>query len=379
MKKKVLYAVFAILFVIGLGIGLWVGLPKYDLSEIPEDIQVVEMKGDTFKILNLTDIQLTSAEWNAKADAYEIATGTITKLIEKEQPDLITITGDSSYTGVFQEDAYRQLFAFLDTFEIPWAPVWGNHDNEGGEEAVEKLEAIISESKYTLFKEGPEELGSGNYTVFVSNGKRIVEGLIFMDTHAASYRIKILGDEVIDSYDRLSDEQLDWYNEQVEISKAFGCKDTSVFIHIPIYAYRDAYNAADGNVDDDYDTPRDESDSDEYWNEGYESSFGLRNDGWGHPKEDDGVLQVFIDSDSTRHVFSGHDHKNNYSIEYEGVRLTYTTKTGPGCYWQSNINGGTIITVDKNGINEVRHVYIDDYLDREVYYLGIDPIYGGVA
>jgi len=378
-NKKILFAVIAIVLVAAIGIGLWVALPKYDLSEIPEDIQVIEMKGDELKILNLTDIQMTSAEWNAKGDAYEIGTGTITKLIEKEQPDLITITGDNSYTNVIQYDAYEQLAAFLDSFKIPWAPVWGNHDNEGGDEAVEEIEKIFAKSEYTLFKEGPEELGSGNYTVFVSNGKKIVEGLIFMDTHEASYRENILGDMVIDSYDKLSEEQLEWYKEQVAISKEFGCKDTSIFIHIPIYAYRDAYNAADGNVEDDYDIPRDKSDSDEYWNEGYEDSFGLRNDGWGHPKEDDGVLQVLIDSQSTKHVFCGHDHKNNYSIEYEGVRLTYCTKTGAGCYWQSNINGGTVITVDKNGVSDIRHVYIDDYLDREVYYLGNDPIYGGVA
>ncbi len=379
MKKKVIIPIITIALVAVIIFAVFALIPKYDLSEIPEDIQVIEMEGEELKILNLTDIQLTSAEWNAKGNAYTVTTGTITKLIEQQKPDLITITGDNSYTNVIQYDAYEQLVAFMDSFEIPWAPVWGNHDNEGGEEAVEEIEKIFAKSKYTLFREGPEELGSGNYTVFVSNGKKIVEGLIFMDTHEATYRENILGNMVIDSYDRLSLEQMDWYKEQVAVAEAFGCEDTSIFIHIPIYAYRDAYNAADGNVEDDYDVPRDESHEDIYWNEGYESSFGLRNDGWGHPKDDDGILQILKEVGSTKHVFCGHDHKNNYSIEFEGIRLTYGTKTGAGCYWQPNLNGGTVITVDKNGISGIEHIYIDDYLNVEVAYLGNDPIYGGVA
>lgn len=248
------------------------------------------------------------------------------------------------------------------------AVVWGNHDNEGGEEVVEEIEKIIAKYEFSLFREGPEELGSGNYTVLVSNGKKIVEGLIFMDTHNCSYRENILGETVLDSYDSLTAEQLDWYKEQVAIANNYGCEDTSLFIHIPIHAYGDAYMAADGNVDDDYDVPRDESHEDIYWNEGYEDSFGLRNDSWGYPKYDDGVLEVLKEVGSTKHVFAGHEHTNNYSIKYEGVRLTYCTKTGAGGYWQSNINGGTVITVNKNGIADIRHVYIDDYLDRVVVY-----------
>ena len=146
-NKKILIAVIAVVLVAAIGLGIWVAVPKYDLSEIPEDIQVIEMQGEELKILNLTDIQMTSAEWNAKGDAYEIATGTITKLIEQEQPDLITVTGDNSYTNIIQYDAYEQLVEFLDSFEIPWAPVWGNHDNEGGDEAIEEVEQIFAKSE----------------------------------------------------------------------------------------------------------------------------------------------------------------------------------------------------------------------------------------
>ncbi len=367
MKKKILFIALLFTLIAVISVVVFALSPKYNLEKIPEEFQVIEMQGEELKILNLTDIQLTPWEWQAQTKSYEIAQGTIAKLIEQEKPDLITITGDHSYSSImYYETGYELFVRFMDSFEIPWAPVWGNHDNEGGEEAVKKMEKKLADSSYSLFREGPEDLGSGNYTILISDGKKIVEGLIFMDTHNASYRLNSSGDKVIDSYDSLTPQQMDWYRRQVAVCEDFGCKDTSIFIHIPIYAYRDAYNAADGYEADDHTVPRDESHKDTYWFEGYEDSFGVRRDGFGQPKEDDGVFAVLKEMGSTKHVFCGHDHKNNYSIVYDGIRLTYGTKTGAGGYWQSDLNGGTIITVDKKGINDVRHVYIDDYIGEWV-------------
>ena len=364
MKKKIIISVLAVVLVLAVGLGVYFALPEYDLSEIPEDIQVIEMEGEELRILNLTDIQMTIEEWDTKGIIYEVTTGTITKLIEKEQPDLITVTGDFSYTNTKNYGAYEQFAEFMDSFGIPWAPIWGNHDVEGGDEEIEKIEDIFAKSEYTLFKEGPEELGSGNYTVFISNGKRIVEGLIFMDTHAGSFRINILGNKVTTSAGWLNEKQLDWYKDQIEISKAFGCKDSSIFVHVPIYAYRDARNAAIVPQEEGYVANRDESDNPEYWNKGYKDSFGAI--GSGGPKEDDGVLQALKDSKSTKHVFAGHCHKSNCSIVYEGIRLTNCVKTGPAHSWRSDMNGGTVIIVDNKGISDVYHSYIDDYIDTEV-------------
>ena len=52
---------------------------------------------------------------------------------------------------------------------------------------------------------------------------------------------------------------------------------------------------------------------------------------------------------STKAIFSGHDHYNNLSIEYEGIRLTYGMSIDylamPGISKKSEQRGGTLITL----------------------------------
>ena len=100
-----------------------------------------------------------------------------------------------------------------------------------------------------------------------------------------------------------------------------------LFIHIPLCEYKDAY---------------------EYW----ESTGFDQNIGFGHKNEDvysgyvnSGMFDLIKEKNSTKYVFAGHDHKNDYSVLYEGVRLTYTTKTGMHCSYSEGQTGGTYITI----------------------------------
>lgn len=60
-------------------------------------------------------------------------------------------------------------------------------------------------------------------------------------------------------------------------------------------------------------------------------------------------------TDSTKYVFAAHDHLNNFSVDYEGIRLTYTMKTGDRCSYLPKSNGGTLITIGEKV--EIEHVY----------------------
>ena len=52
---------------------------------------------------------------------------------------------------------------------------------------------------------------------------------------------------------------------------------------------------------------------------------------------------------STKNVICGHEHKNNFSVLYRGVRLTYATKTGDGHDWveDGSVCGGTVLKLDE--------------------------------
>ena len=51
----------------------------------------------------------------------------IEKLVSSEKPDLIVITGDIVVSGSSKKDVDK-LFKFMEQLQIPWAPVFGNHD-----------------------------------------------------------------------------------------------------------------------------------------------------------------------------------------------------------------------------------------------------------
>ena len=53
------------------------------------------------------------------------------EIIENTNPDLIILTGDIVY-GEFDDNGENllEIIEFFESFGIPWAPVFGNHDNE---------------------------------------------------------------------------------------------------------------------------------------------------------------------------------------------------------------------------------------------------------
>jgi hypothetical protein len=58
-------------------------------------------------------------------------------------------------------------------------------------------------------------------------------------------------------------------------------------------------------------------------------------------------------------MLCGHDHVNCFSIEYEGITLSYSLKTGYGCYWKPDTHGGTTLTISSDGHVNTAHHYID--------------------
>ena len=194
-----------------------------------------------FLILNLTDTQLGNEEWDKNHKNFKILTTTIRTLIERERPDLITVSGDLAWAGCTH--AYTMLADFLDSFKIPWAPVWGNHDNQNGPESVDAVADMFLAHEYCVYEKGDPALGNGNYVIAVEEDGMAVEGVIMMDSHDRMPYTKEDG-TVESEWAKLIPEQLDWYRAQIAELEARGCKDSTMIMHIPIYAYREAWAAA---------------------------------------------------------------------------------------------------------------------------------------
>ena len=66
--------------------------------------------------------------------------------------------------------------------------------------------------------------------------------------------------------------------------------------------------------------------------------------------KDKAFFDLIKELESTKNIICGHDHDNNYSLLYDGVRLTYAVKTGNAGYYPSDdLIGFTSLTISDNG------------------------------
>ncbi|MBE6540948.1 MAG: hypothetical protein E7672_00655 [Ruminococcaceae bacterium] len=308
-----------------------------------------------YKILNLTDTQMRNDDWEEDRVRRKVLDYTVEELVKRTSPDLITISGDIA--GVGRIPSYTMFADLMESFGIPWAPVWGNHDIDEVEN-MDKVADLFLSYPHCIFEKGEREMGHGNYIISIEENGTPVHALFMMDSHDGGGFWAPDGSRVHGS-DKLWDNQLYWLAEQNEMLRSRGCRDTSLHIHQPIRAYKHAWEAAFREGFDRREISVEDTYTGECWRDGYKDSFGVCREGVScHPLED-GVLEALIDGGTTRHVFCGHDHCNNFSIKYHGVRLTYNMKTGCGSAWKEDTNGGTLITVGSDGIKDVRHEYID--------------------
>ena len=151
-------------------------------------------------------------------------------------------------------------------------------------------------------------------------------------------------------YDNLWDNQISWYKWAVNGIKAENGGETvqsTVFMHIPVVEFNDAWNVAYNE------------DAGEYNPEYAEDSFGLNGENVCSAKTNNGFFDVCKELGSTKDMVVGHDHVNCSSILYKGIRLSYGLKTGSGCYWREDMNGGSTLTISSDGSAKFEHHYVD--------------------
>lgn len=321
-----------------------------DTNPLKKYSTTVTMSGDKFTILNLTDIQLDNS--NTLTFTKEL----IDSCIEYRRPDMITILGDIVNDNKdYDADVIAPLiFELLESYSIPWAPVFGNHDQANYQDpsmskrtisSKEMSEMLSDKTKYPhcLYVRGPEDVeGYSNYMVKVrdKNGK-LVESLIFMDslkhglnsTHVAFY------EKLINYSTEL--------NEGKVVKSAF-------FDHIPLPEYKGEYEKIL---------------SDEFRNvNGFVGMSPVTND---NTKV---LFSKFKEMGSTTTMLCGHDHMNSYFTELDGIKIGYAMKSSEGDDEGGDpykyLMGGCYLTVD--GVNEDKIEYrqysdFDYTIDKTVH------------
>ena len=282
----------------------------------------------------------------------------IATAIRKANPDFIFIAGDVIY-GEFDDNGsqLQALVDLMDGFKIPWAAVYGNHDNESMMTPTWQNEVLAS-SKYGMFKKGDTD-GNGNYTVGIIQGGALTRVFYMMDSNGCkNFKLNASEYNVIKTQG-FTQAQVDWLQARmVSLDDALGGKSVgaSMVYHIPsmeFYYANQRYleKASTFTINDQV--------------KGYNGDIGTYQSNLSSafvaPAASDGTAyldilkQYHVDS-----VFSGHYHSTNTSVLWEGIRWTMGLKTGQyvdyGTYKGHQLLGGTQISFSDNGVS-VSHLY----------------------
>lgn len=245
------------------------------------------------------------------------------EIITNTKPDLILMTGDNVY-GEFDDNgsAFLELVAFMESFGIPWAPVFGNHDNESAMGVDWQCEQFVN-AEHCLFVQRSLS-GNGNYTVGIEQGGKLTRVFFMMDSNGCGNASEsTLANKSFRREPGFTMKQTSWYKSLIKDIKELSPQTKISFaFHIQPDVMGDAFAlyGTDGStpVFIDYAENKREGDFG-YIGYPHESVWDTNKKIW------KGFLELGVDS-----VFLGHEHANSCSIVYEGIRLQYGMKSS--CY-----------------------------------------------
>ncbi|MBQ3020316.1 MAG: metallophosphoesterase [Clostridia bacterium] len=320
----------------------------YDITdfivEVPEDKTPV--------VLQLSDTQIIDAgqtrpgrdgvlyDWWATGKTEERCYKYVRETINATKPDFIIITGDVIY-GEFDDNGsvWTDFIAFMESFQIPWSPVFGNHDNES-KMGVDWQCQQLEEAEYCFFEQKTLS-GNGNYSVGIAQGGVITRAFYLMDTHACGHASEesLANGHTYKDFAGFKPDQIDWYTTQIQELK-LSCPNTKISFayHIQQSVFGDAYakygfNQANSKQNINID----------WLDNKAEGDFGYIGKQMKGPWDTDKAVYKGMKALGVDSIFVGHEHCNSASVVYEGIRFQYGQKSSEYDRFNSIAEDGTII------------------------------------
>ena len=249
------------------------------------------------RILQLTDLHFFAGGPNEES-VNAVTRETIRTLTKETKPDLVFATGDlwPENRGGMGDTYMRHVVEEFEALDVPWAYVWGNHDQLAdfsvGHEAFEK-------ARNSLYRGAASD---GNYVIdLVDKRDRRVWQFVCLNTHRTGLHMS------------------------PELQQSLAASNVPpvpcfAFFHIPLKQYATIWDngAATGVLAE---RPCSE--------------------------EEDGSALPKLKSLGVRACFCGHDHVNDYSGVEDGVELVYGRASGAGGYGVEILaKGGKLIDLD---------------------------------
>jgi hypothetical protein len=187
-----------------------------------------------------------------------------------------------------------------------------------------------------MFKDLQDDAVNGNcnFAINLMKDGKVHDQLFVMDSNRYNFNLSQLG------YDCFKQDQIDWYESIVKYTKEQNGGETVnslMFYHIPLPEINNA------------------------WEEGTKI-YGEKREASCPPDHDYGFFNKIKELGSTKAMFFGHDHINNFEADYQGVKFCYGIKSTDRIYHDDDMMGCQTITIHDDHsltIDRYYHTYAE--------------------
>lgn len=285
--------------------------------------------GDSFKVMQLTDIHLTKSADNIKVMDY------LVNNIKTVNPNLIVFTGDTFMNA--DSSIVDYFVKRIDDCNVPWAYTFGNHDFQGdyGENYIsQRIQSTSTKNALFIDNYGEDGLsGHTNYYINIKSGTDVAYRLYMIDGgNDVNVFFGITGE-----YDYIKEDQL---QHITKINTTLNDGATGLaFFHIPLLEMQTAWNTCKDDAT---------------------KCIG-KNEEKSCPSYKNSEAFEHFKANGIKGYFCGHDHDNYASIDYDGLIQTYGVKSSDLCYLDLDMPGYTTINLHSDGsfaLDDIEKVFV---------------------
>ena len=304
-----------------------------------------------FKVMVLADLHLNSS------GLPEYMGESLETLIQREKPDLIIFTGDNVADKSIKTDAafkntLRQVVDYIEEQQIPWMHVYVNHDSEGSY-SRESQQAVYESFEYCISKTGEDLTGVGNYVIplYGSDSDELkfafwgIDSGAYMssdDKAALNPVTSTFGGYSDIKYDYIHEDQIEWYIDTSRRLEEYnnGQKVPGLMaFHIPLQETWTAWENREGL---EYTGEKRDPICSSSYNSGLFGAIRMRGD--------------------IKAIVNGHDHINDFMVNYGGVKLCYSPSFSVNTYNNEDMHGSRVFVISEADPSNVKTyvAYVED-------------------
>lgn len=299
------------------------------------------------------------------------------KAYDKVKPDLVLFTGDNilgnhlldarignrqiaqgkEATYEIMKASINHICAPLEKRNIPFAMIYGNHDDRNLVSKDEQADIYRSYSCCLPMNDGANGLDCDTYNIPVlsSDGSKTVFNLWMLDS--AWY-----DKEADRTFEEVKKETVEWYKAtSAQLRDLNGGKnvDSLMFLHIPL---PETENLVEPCMPDDEGAVKFAHHPLKGWRRlKPDMARGVISEGPCMLSNSNGLFDAVLECGDVRAIVTGHDHLNSFEGNYKGVDFIQTACASFRCYG-NNCRGVRVFVIDEN--NPADYVtYTLDYFE----------------